>query len=136
VSSLNAAKRELAEKMLEAREKNRQRAAGHILKNDMPYPQQTLDFRSNVLNKKAEAFYHRHGVKTIAPAAESGLDLSGQVVMTTKYCLREELGLCESKTRNEALILVDEDTREYEVNFRCGRCGMEITFGRNKKPPT
>jgi uncharacterized C2H2 Zn-finger protein len=30
---------------------------------------------------------------------------------------------------------VDEDDREYEVNFRCDRCGMEITFGRNKKPP-
>ena len=136
VSRLNAAKRELAEKMLEAREANRPRAAGHILKNDVPYPQQTLDFRGNVLNKKAEEFYHRHGVETIEPAAESGLDMSGQVVMTTKYCLRQELGLCEGKTKNESLILVDEDDREYEVNFRCGQCGMEIIFGRNKKPPT
>jgi hypothetical protein len=140
VSRLNAAKRGLAEKMLEAREANRPCAAGHILKNDIPYPQKHLDFRGNVLNKKAEAFYHRHGVETIEPAAESGLDLSGQVVMTTKYCLREELGLCEgkrfdkltAKTKNESLILVDEDDREYEVNFRCGKCGMEIIFGRKK----
>jgi collagenase-like PrtC family protease len=132
VSKLNAAKRELAEKMLEAREANRPRAAGHILKNDVPCPQKELSFRGNVLNKKAEDFYHRHGVETIEPAAESGLDLSGQVVMTTKYCLRQELGLCEGKAKNEPLILVDEDDREYEVNFRCGRCGMEITFGRKK----
>jgi len=136
VSRLNAAKRELAEKMLEARESNRPRTAGHILKNDVPYPQKELNFRGNVLNKKAEEFYHRHGVETIEPAAESGLDLSGQVVMTTKYCLREELGLCENKTKNESLILVDENGREYEINFRCGMCGMEIIFGRNKKPPT
>jgi putative protease len=136
VSRLNAAKRELAEKMLEARKANRPCAAGHILKNDVPYPQKELNFRGNVLNKKAEEFYHRHGVETIEPAAESGLDLSGQVVMTTKYCLREELGLCEGKTKNESLILVDEDDREYEVNFRCGKCGMEITFGRKKQPPT
>jgi putative protease len=142
MSRLNAAKRELAEKILEARETNRPRTAGHILKNDVPYPQKTLDFRGNVLNKQAEAFYHRHGVETIAPAAESGLDLSGQMVMTTKYCLREELGLCEGKwfdkltteTKNESLILVDEDNREYEVNFRCGRCGMEIYFGRKNNP--
>jgi putative protease len=132
VSRLNAAKRELAEKILEARETNRPRTAGHILKNDVPYSQKELNFRGNVLNKKAEEFYHRHGVETIEPAAESGLDLSGQVVMTTKYCLREELELCEGKTKNESLILVDEDDREYEVNFRCGRCGMEITFGRKK----
>jgi collagenase-like PrtC family protease len=143
VSKLNAAKRELAEKMLEARDANRPRTVGNILKNDVPYPQKELNFRGNVLNKKAEEFYHRHGVQTIEPAAESGLDLSGQVVMTTKYCLREELGLCEgkrfdkltTKAKNEPLILVDEDDREYEVNFRCGRCGMEITFGRKKQPP-
>jgi putative protease len=138
VSRLNAAKRELAEKILKARETNRPRAAGHILKNDVPYPQQTLDFRGNVLNKQAEAFYHRHGVETIELAAESGLDLSGQVVMTTKYCLRQELGLCggkDEKTPAEPMILLDEDNREYEVKFRCGKCGMEITFGRNKKPP-
>jgi putative protease len=135
MSRLNAAKRELAEKMLEAREANRPRAAGHILKNDVPYPQQTLDFRGNVLNKQAEAFYHRHGVETIEPAAESGRDMSGQVVMTTKYCLRQELGLCGgqgSKTPAEPLVLADEDDREYEINFRCGKCGMEITFGRKK----
>jgi len=135
VSRLNAAKRELAEKMIEARETNRPRAAGHILKNDMPYPQKHLDFRGNVLNKNAEEFYHRHSVETIEPAAESGLDLSGQVVMTTKYCLRQELGLCggkDEKTPAEPLVLLDEDDREYEVNFRCDRCGMEITFGRKK----
>jgi putative protease len=101
-----------------------------------------LDFRGNVLNKNAEAFYRHHGVETIAPAAESGLDLSGQVVMKTKYCLREELGLCSGQwfdkltkgkgTSAEPLVLLDEDDREYEVNFRCGRCGMEITFGRKK----
>ncbi|MGD0573499.1 MAG: U32 family peptidase [Sedimentisphaerales bacterium] len=139
VSRLNAAKRELAEKMLEAREANRPRAAGHILKNDVPYPQRHLDFRGNVLNKQAEAFYHRHGVETIEPAAESGLDMSGQVVMMTKYCLRQELGLCggqNQKSPVEPMILLDEENREYEVNFRCDKCGMEITFGRNKKPPT
>jgi putative protease len=135
VSRLNAAKRELAEKMLGAREANRHRATGHILKNDVPYPQQTLDFRGNVLNKQAEAFYHRHDVKTIEPAAESGHNMSGQVVMTTKYCLRQELGLCGGKDA-ESLILVDEDDREYEINFRCGRCGMEIIFGHKKQPPT
>jgi putative protease len=136
VSRLNAAKRELAEKMLEAREANRPRATGHILKNDVPYPKKHLDFRGNVLNKQAEVFYHRHGVETIEPAAESGLDLSGQVVMTTKYCLRQELGLCDGKgkgTPAEPLVLLDEDDREYEVKFQCGKCGMEIIYSHEKK---
>ncbi|MGD0597281.1 MAG: U32 family peptidase [Sedimentisphaerales bacterium] len=138
VSRLNAAKRELAEKMLEARETNRPRTAGHILKNDVPYPQKELNFRGNVLNKKAKEFYHRHGVQTIEPAAESGLDLSGQVVMTTKYCLRQELRLCggqNQKSPAEPMILLDENNREYEVNFRCSRCGMEIYYNHKKITP-
>jgi putative protease len=135
VSKLNAAKRELVEKMLEIRGKNRTRADGHILKNDVAYPQKHLTYAGNVLNRKAEAFYRRHGVETIEPAAESGLDMSGQVVMTTKYCLREELGLCGGKggkSSAEPLILVDEDGREFKVRFRCGRCGMEIFFGQSQ----
>ena len=135
VSQLNAAKRELVEKMLEAREANRPRSAGHILKSDMPYPQKHLDFTGNVLNAKAEAFYRRHGVATTEPAAESGMNLAGQVVMTTKYCLRQELGLCPgpgSKSAAEPLFLRDEDGREYKIRFLCGRCGMEIFFPQSK----
>ncbi len=132
VSQLNAARRELLEKILQTRELNRPTANGHILKNDAPYPQKELDFRGNVLNKKAEEFYSRHGVKKIEPAAESGKDLSGEVVMITKYCLRQELGICQP-TQAEPLILLDEDDREYKVNFQCGRCGMEIVYGRSKK---
>jgi ribosomal protein L37E len=28
---------------------------------------------------------------------------------------------------------MDEDGREYEMHFRCGRCGMEVFFGRKEK---
>ena len=90
----------------------------------------------NVLNAKARAFYLRHGVQSIEPAAESGLDMTGRLVMTTKYCLRKELNLCrkmKSKSTAEPLILQDEDGREYELRFRCGPCGMEIFFPSGAK---
>jgi putative protease len=135
VSRLNEARRELVERMLTVREKNRPRLTGGVLKNDVEYLQKELTYFGNVLNQKAEAFYRRHGVTTIEPAAETGMDMAGKQVMTTKYCLREELGLCERKDENskaQPLILKDEDGREYEVGFRCGQCGMEIYYGREK----
>jgi putative protease len=133
VSRLNAAKRELVARLLEFRECNRPRASGNILKNDVEYPEKQLTYMGNVLNAKAEAFYRRHGVETIEPAAESGLNLAGRVVMTTKYCLRQDLGLCggqNEKTPAEPFILQDEDGKEYKIEFRCGPCGMQICFGR------
>jgi 23S rRNA 5-hydroxycytidine C2501 synthase len=134
-SRLNAAKRELVERLLQMREANRPRAAGSVKRNDVPYPQNHLTYLGNALNEKARAFYRRHGVETIEPAAESGVDLSGQVVMTTKLCLRKELGLCKghgAKTPAEPMILEDEDGLRYPVRFRCGPCGMEILLERGR----
>ncbi len=132
VSRLNAAKRGLVEQLVRTREANRPRLTGAVRKNAVPYPEKHLTYLGNALNQKARAFYCRHGVETIAPAAESGLNLSGQVVMTTKYCLRKELGLCqrEGSEPAEPLILEDEDGRQFELRFRCGPCGMEIFLGR------
>jgi putative protease len=132
-SRLNTAKRELVERLLHVREANRPRAAGGSKRNDAPYPQKHLSYLGNVLNEKAQAFYRRHGVETIEPAAESGVNLAGQVVMTTKLCLRKELGLCKGHAANgpaEPMILEDEDGRRYPVRFRCGPCRMEILLER------
>ncbi len=136
VSQLNTTKRELVQRMLQAREANRPRPTGGVRGNKTPFPEKHLSYMGNVLNARARAFYERHGVETISPAAETGLDLTGQLVMTTKYCLRRELGLCSgpgSGSVGEPMILEDEDGREYDLHFRCGRCGMEVFFGKKEK---
>ena len=46
----------------------------------------------------------------LEPAAESGLNLRGRTVMTTKLCLKHELGLCPktgAKQPAEPLALID-----------------------------
>jgi putative protease len=127
VSALNELRRTVVEKLLEVREQNRPKEQGGVIRNAVPYPEKCLSYRGNVLNTKARVFYLRHGVETVDPAAETGLDLTGNVVMTTKYCLRRELGLCDGAGQGaEAMVLEDEDGREFEVKFRCGACGMEI----------
>jgi collagenase-like PrtC family protease len=136
VSGLNAAKRELVQRLLRVRGQNRPGPTGGVRRNDVPFPARHLTYMGNVLNAKAGAFYRRHGVETISPAAESGLDLTGQLVMTTKYCLRKELGLCSgpgSGSPAEPMILEDGDGREYELHFRCGHCGMKVFFGKKEK---
>ena len=67
----------------------------------------------------------------IAPAAESGMDLSGQAVMTTKFCLKLQRGLCPRQARGKApvaepLCLVDEEGRRLRLQFNCGPCEMEV----------
>lgn len=128
VSILKELKRGLFEKMIEIREANRVIKKGRIIKNNVTYPESFLNYTGNVLNEKAKQFYKRHGVKTIEPAAESGLDMADKTVMSTKYCIRRELGLCQGQLSKNAepLFLEDEQGLCFEIRFRCGDCGMEI----------
>lgn len=132
VSMLNELRRAALARLTEVREANRPRLEGKIERNDVAYPESTLTYRGNVLNRQAAAFYRRHGVVEIEPAAESGLDMRGRVVMRTRYCLAHQLGWCAGDRRRrplrEPLTLVDEDGRRYGVRFDCRACEMEIVF--------
>jgi putative protease len=125
VSAVNAARREALERLAAVREANRPREESRIVPNDAPYPERELTYLGNVLNAKAEAFYRRHGVERIERAAESGLDLAARRVMTTRYCVREQLGLCGTPVA-EPLALIDDEGRRLELRFDCDRCQMEV----------
>ncbi len=127
VSLLNGLRRDAAEAMLKSREANRkrpQRLQPPCI--SAAYPQKELDYTGNVLNEKAMQFYLEHGVEKITPAAESGLDMRGRKVMTTKYCIRRQLGMCTGKDNSSPLLLTDENGNRFKLIFNCGECGMDV----------
>jgi len=128
----NELRRTALDALRHARIQNRPLLMGGVMVNDFPFPVQELDYRGNVLNQKAADFYRRHGVTKIEPAAESGLDLRGRRVMTSKYCLKYELDACPRHcgkvTVQEPLTLVDEDGHRLRLVFDCGNCEMGILF--------
>jgi len=130
VSALNGLRRVALDALTLDRERRRPRATGSIMRNDVPYPERELTHLGNVLNRKAEAFYRRHGVTEIEAAAESGLDMRGRKVMTTRYCLMHQLDLCRKPgvddSVEEPLYLVDDEGYRLRLDFDCGRCEMEI----------
>jgi putative protease len=94
--------------------------------NDYPYPTDKLDYTGNVLNSLAAAFYKRHGVKEIAMAAEGGADLAGKPLMTSKFCLRRQLGLCRKGKSVEPLFMEDAEGHKFRLEFDCARCEMKL----------
>ncbi len=85
----------------------------------------TLDYRANILNKKAEEFYIQCGCKIKEYAPESGTSLKNKCVMRTKHCLKFAAGLCQ---KNTTLFLIDEKNKKYPLKFDCSKCEMEIYF--------
>lgn len=130
MSILNAMRRDALDALAGERIERRPIHRCEINTNTEPFPITELDYTGNVLNKCAETFYRRHGVERIEPAAESGLDLAGRKVMTTRYCLKHQLDLCPkmkaAKQLKEPLYLIDEQGRRLQLDFRCDRCEMDV----------
>lgn len=94
-----------------------------------PYPEAQLTYLGNVANRKAEAFYKAHGVKSISPAFELK-PLSGVPLMFAKHCLRYSLGWCPAHQKQkspykEPYFLVYKDTR-LRLEFDCKQCRMLV----------
>jgi len=133
LAELNAMRRTILQRLQENRLQKRPLITRSLVKNNVLYPDNSLTYHGNVLNQQAEAFYRRHGVQSIEPAAESGIDMRGKRVMRTKYCLLQQLGFCMDNTRThtskEPLFLIDEQGRKLELRFDCAACEMEIFGG-------
>ncbi|MFB3827507.1 MAG: U32 family peptidase [Bryobacteraceae bacterium] len=130
VAQWNTLRREALAALRAAREAARPLARGGALRSNVPFPGTELSYLGNVLNRDAEAFYRRHGVARIEPGAETGLDLRGRAVMTTRYCLKHQLGACPREGRQrqfaEPLALIGGDGRRLELGFDCANCRMEV----------
>ena len=130
VSAINGLRRDVLDRLREVRARNRPQPRPWSPGPAKVFPETELSYQGNVLNQQAQAFYRRHGVAQIEPGAESGLDLRGRKVMTTRYCVRHEMGLCPQRTdkpmTSAPLILVDEDGNRLELHFDCARCVMEV----------
>lgn len=132
ISKVNEIRREVLEQLVDVRIKEYHREEYQIQKTDHPYPVQKLDFMYNVSNKMARAFYKRHGVTEIEKAFELQWDPGKARVMTTKYCVKYELGKCarfQRDTMGEKLVeplTLKHGENEYKLKFNCKPCEMEI----------
>jgi len=132
ISKINEIRRAALEQLIDIRIKEYHRDEFQLKKTDHPYPISQLDFTYNVSNRLARAFYKRHGVTEIEKAFELQWDPGKSRVMTTKYCVKYELGKCARFQRDtmgekvtEPLTLKHGDN-EYKLKFNCKPCEMEI----------
>ncbi|MBO7101958.1 MAG: U32 family peptidase [Bacteroidales bacterium] len=135
-SQLNQLRREAVEALTNRRIEHFRPADTLRIDCGTPYPGTVLDYRANVLNAKAETFYRRHGVQQIEHGLEQTLDYDGKALMTTRYCLRYELGCClqgknkKGETSGEIkpadTLLLRNQERLFRLEFDCFECLMRI----------
>jgi collagenase-like PrtC family protease len=132
ISKINEVRRVVLEQLIDIRVNQYHREEVQITKTNHPYPVTKLDYTYNVANQMARTFYERHGVTEIEKAFELQWDPGKSRVMTTKYCVRYELGKCarfQKATMGEKLaepLTLKHGENEYKLKFNCKPCEMEI----------
>ena len=143
VSLLNALRREAAAALEALRRAPRARDTRRPASGPRPLPAKNLDYSWNIANRLARGFYERAGGQVLEPAAELQDSLQGRVVMTTRHCLKYELGWCAVHANPQPwhrlqepqgpLFLENGPTR-LECRFDCARCRMELVLqGRRER---
>ena len=132
ISKINEVRRVVLDQLIDIRVKQYHREEFQITKTDHPYPVSKLDFTYNVSNQLSRSFYKRHGVTEIEKAFELQWDPGKSRVMTTKYCVKYELGKCarfQKATMGEKVVeplTLKHGENEYKLKFNCKPCEMEI----------
>jgi 23S rRNA 5-hydroxycytidine C2501 synthase len=103
------------------------------------YFRDTVSYHGNVLNEKAADFYRKRGATQIQPAMESEPAVFDGLLMTTRYCLKYELGACPSKQagkkegKSAGPLFLQDANRRYKLEFDCNNCEMKVMLEKPVK---
>ncbi len=131
-SVLNAMRRDLLDRITEARKgKNRNQNINEP--NNFPYPDKEIGYEGNISNRLARQFYERHGVENPEMAFEKQSDPYGKTVMTTKHCLKFQMGFCPKYGGQRPLnfrepFSLSDGKNELKLDFDCLQCIMKVIY--------
>lgn len=134
-SVINNMRRQAIEEITELRLQSYKREEYPFVPNEVPFGKTDLDFNANITNSLAEQFYRRHGVENIKKGFELMEAVNGEVVMTTKHCLKYEAGFCKvhenapKKRSGKPLpMYLSDGERNYRLKYDCKNCFMKVIF--------
>ena len=129
ISAVNAFRRNVFEALMQERLHAYKRQIQKQM-HYVPYFQKEIDYRANISNKEAKAFYGNCGAAVREMAPEVSKPKHQYELMRTKHCIKYALGLCKS---SERLILTDSTGSEYPLKFDCKNCEMIVLSKDIKK---
>lgn len=101
------------------------------------YPDTAVDYHANVANQVAEDFYKTHGVTVKERALETTdpSTIDERRVMTTRYCLRRELGAClrtPAAKNLKAPLTLRAPGITLRLDFDCANCQMHCIYQKKQ----
>lgn len=136
ISALNEIRRNLFEQHEKLRIETFKRKDVTRDKNNAIFPKKEVGFSENISNQKAIEFYKEHGVEKFEKALEISPLKDDHLLMTTRYCIKYELGYCEkfqhAKNNPPDPLFLEDQNRRYQLKFDCKNCLMQVILDKKK----
>lgn len=133
---INDMRRNVLEKLIVQRLANAVPLPHITTSNDVPYIKDQIDYKENVINRYSEQFYTRHGATTTEYGLERTKNYTDKALMTTKYCIRYEIGQCLKRHEVSELykgnLYIKNNKNIYRLQFNCNECEMQIFLSDKK----
>ena len=127
VSQIAEWRRQLVELHEHNRNKSYQRSLIEIKPTEHKYIATELDYRANVYNSQAKAFYEQHGCEVKQPAFEQQHQPNAEL-MRTKHCIRYALGWCRKENPKAQIkqLYLQNGNDKFRLEFDCRNCEMTV----------
>jgi len=131
IAEVNQLRRSILALLLAKRIENYKPHRIQFVPTTIPFYENNPDYRYNVSNSLAVKFYARHGANIIEMSPEITEDYFNINLMTTRYCLKFELGICERKQLNIPIkednsLHIENKFGKYRLEFDCDKCKMFV----------
>lgn len=129
-STINDLRRKAVDALMDVRRKTFSPIDAVRVEGNVEYPCKEVDYRANITNKLSAEFYMRHHVDEYELGLDVTNDFKNKVLMTTKYCLRYEIGQC-LKSKNvdddyKGKLFLENNGNVFELRFDCKKCEMQV----------
>ena len=86
-----------------------------------------MDGSKNAVNAQSRQFYLDHGAERVEQGWDLAESLMDRAVMTSRYCLRREIGEClRQKPKHRGALYLQRGALRYRLDFDCRRCEMRL----------
>jgi putative protease len=90
-------------------------------------PWRVVDGSKNAVNAQSRQFYLDHGAERVEQGWDLEDSLYDRAVMTSRYCLRREIGEClRQKPKHRGALYLQRGALRYRLDFDCRRCEMRL----------
>ena len=130
VSQITEWRRQLVEFHEANRAKAYKRSLIEIQPTTHQYVTTDLDYRANIYNSQAKAFYEQHGCNIKQMAFEQQHQPNAEL-MRTKHCIRYALGLCKKENPKTTIkeLFIQNGNDRFRLEFDCRNCEMIVKQG-------